>query len=80
MVQVSMLSLPVCIREQQDIIHGKIQKGRVSLHNNASRNSDKWEAIYLPRKLLIFLQTVSSPPEWISVLHRTSVGHFLDFT
>ena len=78
-VQISILSLPVRIGEQQDIIHGKIQKGRVSVHNNASRNSDKWEAIYLPRKVLI-LQTIVSPPEWISVLRRTSVGHFLDFT
>lgn len=80
MVQFSILSLPVCIREQQDIIHGKIQKGRGSVQNDGSRNNDKWEAVLLPRKLLVFLQTIFSPPEWIRVIHRTSVGHFSDFT
>lgn len=76
-MQFSILSLPVCIREQQDIVNGKIQKGRLSVHNTASRNSDKWETTYLLGKLLIFLQAIFSPPEWINVLHGTSVGHFL---
>jgi len=27
-----------------------------------------------------FLQAIFSSPEWMSILHRTSVGHFSDFT
>lgn len=61
MVQISILSLPVCIREQQNIFHGKIQKGRVSVHSSASRNTDGWEVIHVLRKLLAFIWTIFSP-------------------
>lgn len=76
MVPFSVLPLPEPLREQQEIICGKIQKGRVGVENDVGRSSDKWERNFkCSYRWFSALRSHS-----LCILHRSSVGSFSHFT